>query len=98
MAVQLTGVMVLLQTSTNCSILAISSLKLQKLPLLIASCVMIPNKLHLVQPGGVDGRVMDEEAGPLSQPGTHIGVLVGAVVGHDPMHIQGVRHGILDLP
>ena len=36
--------------------------------------------LHLVQPGGVGGRVVDVEAGPLGQPGTNLGVLVGAVV------------------
>lgn len=42
-AVQLNGALVLLQAATNCSILAISSLTLEKLPRRIARCVMIPN-------------------------------------------------------
>jgi len=40
--VQVKGSLVLLEAKTNCSILAISSLTLEKLPRLIARCVMIP--------------------------------------------------------
>jgi hypothetical protein len=37
------------------------------------------------------------EAGPLRQPGPHLGVLVGAVVVHDQMDVQILGNGLLDL-
>lgn len=43
---------------------------------------------HLIEPGGVGGRVMDVEAGALRQPDTHLGVLMGAVVVHDQVDVQ----------
>ena len=49
---------------------------------------------------------MDVEAGPLRQPGAHLslrgraalyGVLVGAVVAHDQVHVQPIRNRVLNL-
>ena len=37
------------------------------------------------------------EAGSLRQPGTHLGVLVGAVVVDDQVHVQILGDGLLDL-
>ena len=37
------------------------------------------------------------EAGPLGQPGTNLGVLVGAVVIHDQVEVQVLGDGLLDL-
>ena len=34
--------------------------------------------LHLVEPRGIGRCVVDVAAGPLRQPGSHLGVLVGA--------------------
>ncbi len=47
--------------------------------------------LHLVEPGGIGGSVVDVKAGPLSQPGSHLGVLVGGVVVHDKAGVQWGR-------
>ena len=40
---------------------------------------------------------MDVEAGPLGQPGTNFGVLVGAVVVDDQVDVEILRDGLLDL-
>ncbi len=53
--------------------------------------------LHLVEPGGEGGCVVDVEAGPLGQPGTNFGVLVGAVVVDDQVGVKILRDGLLDL-
>jgi hypothetical protein len=53
--------------------------------------------LHLVEPGGVGGCVVDVEAGPLGQPGTNFDVLVGAVVVDDQVDVEILRDGLLDL-
>ncbi len=44
--------------------------------------------LHLVQPRGIGRRVVDVKAGPLRQPQTHLGMLVGGVVVDDQMHVE----------
>ena len=53
--------------------------------------------LHLVEQGGFGGGVVDLEAGPLGQPGTNLGVLVGAVIVHDQVDVPIHRDGLLDL-
>jgi hypothetical protein len=53
--------------------------------------------LHLVEPGGVGGGVVNVEARPLGQPGTNLGVLVGAVVVGDQVDAKILWDGLLDL-
>ena len=52
--------------------------------------------LDLIEPGGVGGSVVDVEAGPLCQPESYVGMLVGGVVIDDQMNIKTIRHGLID--
>ena len=54
--------------------------------------------LHLIQPGTVGGNEMDVPARPQGEPGFHTRVLVGAVVVHDQMDVETLRHALLDAP
>jgi len=66
----------------NCSILAISSLTIENPPRRITFWVMIPEQqareavsaLHLCEPVGKCGCVVDEEARPLREPCHDLGV------------------------
>ncbi len=51
---------------------------------------------HLIEPGRVGGSVVDLEAGPLRQPESYLGMLVGGVVVYDQMNIKSLRHGLID--
>lgn len=54
--------------------------------------------LNLIEPRGVGRREMHVEAWPASQPGPHPGMLVRGVVIHDQMHLQILRHALIDVP
>ena len=54
--------------------------------------------LHLVRPGGVSGRVVHVESGPLRQPSLDLGVLVGAIVIDDQVRRQILGHLLVDPP
>ena len=41
-------------------------------------------------------RVVNMEAGPLREPGAYLGVLVGAGVVHDQVHVQPLWDRLLD--
>jgi len=47
---------------------------------------------HLVQPGGIGGRVVQVETGMLRQPGTNLGMLVRGVVIDDEVEIEFCGH------
>ncbi len=44
--------------------------------------------LHLIEPASIGRRGMDVKAGPLRQPQTHLGMLVGGVVVDNQMHVE----------
>ena len=50
----------------------------------------------LIEPGGVGGSVVDVEAGPLCQPESYVGMLVGGVVVDDQMDLKACRHSLID--
>lgn len=54
--------------------------------------------LHLVETGGVGGRVMDVKAGSLGQPGKVLGSFLSAVVAHNQVELQVAWNRLLDLP
>jgi len=51
---------------------------------------------HLIEPGRVGGSVVDLEAGPLRQPESYLGMLVGGVVVDDQMNSKTFWHGLID--
>lgn len=51
---------------------------------------------YQVESGSVGRRVMDVEAGPLRQPQTHPGMLVGGVVVHYKMDIKVCGYALVD--
>ncbi len=50
----------------------------------------------LIEPGRVDGSVVDLEAGPLCEPESYLGTLVGGVVVDDQMDVKAFRHSLID--
>jgi len=52
--------------------------------------------LHLIEPGGIGGRVVHVEARSLRQPGLDLGVLMGAVVIDDQVQLQILGHLLVD--
>ena len=51
---------------------------------------------HLIEPGRVGGSVVDLEAGPLCQPESYLGMLVGGVIVDDEMNIETFRHRLIN--
>ena len=54
--------------------------------------------LHLIEPGGVSGRVVDVEPWPLRQPGADFGMLVSTVVVDDQVHVKLGRDFTINPP
>ena len=53
--------------------------------------------LHLVQPGGIGGGVMDVEPGMAGQPGADLLVLMRGIVVDDQVDVEIGRHVVIDL-
>ena len=52
---------------------------------------------HLVEPRGVGGGVVHVIAGPLRQPGAHLGMFVGGVVIDDQVKVEFRRHRLVQM-
>jgi len=50
----------------------------------------------LVEPGRIGWRVMDVEAGPLCEPESYLGMLVGGIVVDDQMNVEMLGHDLID--
>ena len=53
--------------------------------------------LHLIQPGGIGRSEVHVESGPCGEPALDSRVFVRGVVVHDDVHMQCLRHVLLDL-
>ncbi len=52
--------------------------------------------LDLVEPGRIGWRVVEVKSGPLGEPESYLGVLVGGVVVDDQVNIERLGHGLIN--